>query len=56
VAKKSAPKKKSSGAKKAPPFAKAAPPSRSKAKKPKLPVLGGGLMGLGGTGAQGMMP
>lgn len=24
--------------------------------RPKLPTLGGGLTGLGGTGAQGMMP
>jgi hypothetical protein len=24
--------------------------------KPKMPTLGGGLMGLGGTGAGGMLP
>jgi hypothetical protein len=41
-------KKGSKAARKAPPFG---------GKKAKLPALGGaGLMGLGGTGAQGMMP
>jgi len=42
--------------KKAAPMAarKPAPPKRRP--KPKLPTLGGGLIGMGGTGAQGMMP
>jgi hypothetical protein len=44
--------------KKAPPAApmakrRAVPKARPKAK---LPTLGGGLVGLGGTGAQGMLP
>lgn len=43
---------------KAPPAApmakrKAVPKARPKVK---MPTLGGGLVGLGGTGAQGMMP
>jgi hypothetical protein len=51
--------------KKAPPkrktaSAKAAPPKRvgsfKPPKKPKMPTLGGGMMGLGGTGAGGMLP
>lgn len=29
---------------------------KAKAKKGKIPTLGGSLTGLGGTGAQGMMP
>lgn len=37
-----------------PPKRKAA--ARGRAAKPKIPSLGQGLMGLGGTGAQGMMP
>jgi len=56
-------------AKKAPPKRKAAPPPKplkplgkkkpvAKPGKPKtkMPTLGGGLMGLGGTGAGGLMP
>jgi hypothetical protein len=53
--------------KKAPPAKKTAPqkpmakgkPMKKVAKgkpKSKLPTLGGGLMGLGGTGASGMIP
>jgi hypothetical protein len=47
---------KSKSAKKAPPTAKKAPLFGG-GKKPKIPALGGaGLMGLGGTGAQGLRP
>jgi hypothetical protein len=45
--------------KKAPPMAKRATKSPAFAKrgKPKIPALGSGMVGgLGGTGAQGMMP
>ena len=54
--------------KSAPPKKKAAPPKPLSKKGPvkpvkkpgkpkaKLPTLGGGLLGLGGTGASGMMP
>lgn len=54
--KKQAPPKRKAASKAppAPPFGRGAkaPPKR----KPKIPTLGGGLAGLGGTGAQGMMP
>jgi hypothetical protein len=54
MARKPPPKKKA--AKAAPP-APVKPLSKKKPKgKAKLPTLGGGLMGLGGTGASGMMP
>lgn len=51
MAKKPPPKKKVAAAKTKPtkPVAKMRP-------KAKIPTLGGGLIGLGGTGAQGMMP
>jgi hypothetical protein len=56
MAKKAPPKKKA--AQKRPAFgnARKAPPAPAARKKSKMPTLGGGLMGLGGTGAQGMMP
>jgi hypothetical protein len=55
AAKKKAPPAKS---KKPPPrIAPAAPAMKKKVKpKGKMPTLGGSLMGLGGTGASGMMP
>jgi hypothetical protein len=52
MAKKSAPPPKKKGPLK--PLAKKKP--AKKPARPKLPTLGGGLMGLGGTGASGMMP
>jgi hypothetical protein len=50
---KKAPPKRKAQARKAPPMA---PPAFGGKKKTKMPTLGGGLMGLGGTGASGMMP
>jgi hypothetical protein len=47
------PKKKAM--KSAKPMAKSKPIAKMKPKA-KIPSLGGGLMGLGGTGSQGMMP
>lgn len=35
---------------------KKAAPAFGKRPKAKIPALGSGMMGLGGTGAQGMMP
>lgn len=51
--------KKKSPSKQAPPKPLSARKPLRPAKKPakpKIPTLGGGLMGLGGTGAQGMVP
>jgi hypothetical protein len=55
MARKPPPKKSASkSVKKTAPSKKAAPFGKG---KPKIPALGGaGLMGLGGTGAQGMLP
>jgi hypothetical protein len=50
---KKAPPKRKAQARKAPPMA---PPAFGGKKKTKMPTLGGGLMGLGGTGASGMIP
>jgi hypothetical protein len=51
------PKKKNNAraSKKAPAAKKAAPPF-GKRPKAKIPALGSGMVGLGGTGSQGMMP
>lgn len=57
MAKKAPPKKKTAARRSAPPAPFPAAGKKGMAKKkPKIPSLGGGLMGLGGTGAQGMMP
>jgi hypothetical protein len=53
MAKKAAPPKKKGPLK---PLAKQKPAKKPGKPKAKLPTLGGGLMGLGGTGAGGMMP
>jgi hypothetical protein len=54
MAKKAPPKRKAAKSK-APP-ARKAPPAFGGKKKAKMPTLGAGLMGLGGTGGTGMIP
>jgi len=60
VARKAPPKRaansKARANKKAPPAAPMAKRKAAPKPKPKIPTLGGGLMGIGGTGAGGMMP
>jgi hypothetical protein len=54
------PNKKKSNVKKPPParipVGQAMQKKGAKKPKPKMPTLGGNIMGLGGTGAQGMIP
>lgn len=47
---------KKTGAKKPPNNKAKAAPAFGKRPKPKIPALGSGMVGLGGTGAQGMIP
>jgi hypothetical protein len=57
MARKAPPAKRKTSKRNAPPARKAPPaPMARRRPKPKIPPLGGGMMGLGGPGASGMMP